>query len=169
MSTTERGVSRRSVVKGAAWTAPVIVVASAAPAMAASGPAAVTTTVATAQSGSNLDVSLSFVNANMGATSNPTTLAVRFSPTAGTVDPAAPINIVTTGAAWSYVSSTVVGTVVTFNFTSTGIPGATTPTGTSTCTLAFKIKVNGGTSAGAINVTANTASGAVLPGTGTWA
>lgn len=48
MSISTREASRRTLIKGAAWTAPVIVVAAAAPAMAATGPADLRVSIASA-------------------------------------------------------------------------------------------------------------------------
>lgn len=57
MSSTENGPNRRTVLKGAAWSAPLIVVATAAPSYAASG--TVTTVIVANRPGANTTVNVS--------------------------------------------------------------------------------------------------------------
>lgn len=175
MSTNVHQPHRRSVLKGAAWAAPAIVVATAAPALAASADALVTINIpTTANNGTNLPVQVTFTNVNTRSTGQ-TDLAIVFTPGVGqgSVDADAPA-FTTNDAGWTNQGNTL-NTLTgarTFNFRSTtGIPGAATVTGTAVSTLVFQVKVTqaNGASSGGISASATPARGSVLPFlTGSW-
>jgi hypothetical protein len=155
-------ISRRRVVTGAAWAAPVIVVASAAPAVAGSAtPPNVTTVVEPAvHSGTTLPVTVRFQNSgtqSTGVTVIDVFFTTNLAAASGEVSDAAPvIDETASSAGWTY--DAVRGTVQRRIFTFTralGIEGATGPTPAETV-LAFSITVVPAepldTSAGSISV-----------------
>lgn len=167
----EHLTSRRRVIKGAAWAAPVIVMASAAPAFAASGPASVSTTVLPAtDSGGRLPVTINFLNRNTESTGL-TTVIVTFTPTPGfgsvTKDEAFEVT-----PGWNYLGSGNSTTAPTFSFSrAAGIDGAASSTGTATTTLSFEVGVVGnalGQSAGTISVSIIPTRGNTAGGSGAW-
>ena len=109
-SATNASLTRRSLVRTtgkAAWVAPVIVVATAAPATALSGRANVSTIVTPSRTGDQLTVDLQFINRNTQPTGL-VSVAVYFEATAPLPRVAAQtptINPGGTNAAWSYISS----------------------------------------------------------------
>ena len=163
--------SRRTVIGGAAWAAPAIVVAAAAPAFAASGPASVTTTVRPASDANGrLPITIDFLNRNTGST-RLTTVIVTLTPTPlfGSVTPGSAVDV--TGG-WTFLGSGNSTTAPTFSFSkSTGIDGAATSTGTATTTLSFAVTVvpnQLGQSAGTIDVIVSPGNGSVASGDGLW-
>lgn len=171
--------SRRSVVRGAAWSAPVIVLATAAPAVAASGPASVVTTVppTSDNSATTLPVTINFTNSNTGSTGL-TTVTVRFQVAGfltipeGSVTDAAPTGV-TPGWVPGVPTGTGTNRVFTFTKAAPGIAGTATGTATPvTTTLSFTVGITRqavtGLSAGSISVTTTAASGTVANGNGAW-
>jgi hypothetical protein len=143
----EKHLSRRRVVAGAAWTAPAIVVASAVPAYALSGPANVLITFGpTSRTGDQLSVDMEWVNRNTEPTGLMTT-AVYFTPTIGfgtipKLDPVIDAGASTPG--WTFVGSNNNEADRSFSFTraAPGIPGAPDALGVSDpVVLSFTITV----------------------------
>lgn len=143
---THTQLSRRRVLKGAAWSAPAIVLATAAPAIAASGPASVTTLAFASREGNVLDVVLTFVNQNTGSTGL-TTVAVFFESTvpAEQIVPHNPtIDTDASTLPWTFTGTGGTSPERSFSFSlpAPGIPGAPTATGPGPAqTLAFSILV----------------------------
>lgn len=166
-----RRPDRRTLLKGAAWSAPAIVVATAAPAMAASGPAMVTTRITPTMddAGHNLFVSMQFDNVNTGGTGL-TTIFVSLLPATGVVDPIPPTGV-SNGWVAGPSTPTSVGNGRVFPFTSaTGIPGAP-PNGVAAAFLFFSVKVGPDSvlrSAGSIRTTSTTENGQILDGSSAW-
>ncbi len=169
MSDHDAGTSRRRVIKGAVWTAPAIVIATAAPAFAASGPAAVTTTVRPAtHSDTKLPITIDFLNRNTGATGL-TNVFVKFTPTAGTVTKSSVADV---APGWTFNGSSNDAAAPTLAFShATGIAGAPTASGTATTTLSFTATVVpvAGQSAGTIAVSVSPSTGSITGGNGGWA
>jgi hypothetical protein len=171
-------ISRRRVVAGAAWGAPAIVVASAVPAMALSGPANVLITIPpTADSGGTLTVEAEFVNRNTGATGLITT-AFFFTPTTGlgSVPAQTPtINSTGTTPGWTFTGQNNDSSDKSFSFSraAPGIPGAPDATSTSDpVMLSFTITVTPGaldTSAGQIRTLSVVQSGSAPQANSLWA
>ncbi|WP_323793744.1 hypothetical protein [Nocardioides sp.] len=166
------GTSRRRVLKGAAWTAPAIVLATAAPTYAASGRAAVTTLVLPAtHTHGVLSVTIDFINRNTESTGL-TTAIVTCSPTpgSGTVVRNSATRV-TNG--WQFIGSGNSTTAPTFSFSrDQGIDGAPTADSTATTRLHFRLEVlpnEVGQSAGTISVQTIRARGDATGGSGTWA
>lgn len=166
------GSTRRHVLKGAAWSAPAIVLATAAPSYAASGRANVTTIVLpTADADGKLPVTLEFRNRNTESTGR-TNVFVRFTPypASGMVEPNSAVEV-TNG--WTSIGSSPDPTMPNFTFVSaTGIPGASTPDGIAVSSFSFEVTVlpgAGGLSAGTITVAATLGQGDFTGTTGTWA
>ena len=165
--------SRRRILHGAAWTAPAIVLATAAPAFAASGRANVTSFVLpTADVDGKLPVTIQFRNRNTGSTGQ-TNVFVRFTPNpaSGTVQPDSATDV-TNG--WRSIGSSSDPTKPNFTFVSaTGIPGASTPDGIAESSFSFVVTVlpatPSGVSAGTITVAATLTEGDFTGVTGTWA
>ena len=159
---------------GAAWTAPAIVIASAAPAAALSGPANVVTVISPpTRNGPNLTVNLQFTNRNTGSTGL-MTCAVYFDPTIGTVQATAPtINALST-AGWTYNGTGGISPERSFSFSrpAPGIPGAATATGTGPpITLNITVKVDpvqGAASAGTIRTLNVVSSGNMTAANSAW-
>lgn len=140
--THQPSVSRRKIVTNAAWAAPAIVVATAAPAMALSGRANVALTMTATRSGNLLTVNLSGINRNTENTGLTTTV-VYVNPEVGDV-PAqtATINSMGSSPGWRTDASTGGPTRRAFGFTrDNGYDGAPTSTGTATTSLSFTITV----------------------------
>lgn len=137
-----RPSSRRTVLRGAAWSAPAIVIATAAPAYAASGAASITQTVSGVVDSGTLvmTTTVDFLNSNTGATT--ATVVVRLGASAGQVSGAAP-GAVSPG--WAFVSSTPAGSAAIRWYTFSGtIPGATDASGPSSVAasvLSFTVPV----------------------------
>lgn len=147
MTSTEHGSSRRAVLKGAAWTAPAIVVATAAPAMAASLQsvlAFVPPTTATRNAVTNV-LSVNSNLANAGAPTVGLKFTVTLTPTSGnlngaTAEPLAGYTITdgatsANGRQFVYTATTQLGTLGTRNFAPTfsnvGRPGTVSIQATS--------------------------------------
>lgn len=163
---------RRTVLRGAAWTAPAIVLATAAPAAAMSGGEARVTTRITPtmdDAGRTLRVSMQFDNSAPGST-GVTTIFVTCLPTAGVVDSTPP-----TGVSTGWVAGTPVATDVgngqVFPFTSaTGIRGI--PVGVAATFLFFDVKVGPDSvlqSSGTISTTSESEFGTIADGFAPWA
>ncbi|WP_323792012.1 hypothetical protein [Nocardioides sp.] len=160
---------RRTVLRGAAWTAPAIVLATAAPATAASGDAQVTTTVTpTNDAGGTLRVSMRFDSAGPAST-GPTTVYVTCLPTPGTVEPTEPTSV-SSGWLAGPVTATDTGDGQVFSFTSAdgirGIPG-----GVAATFLFFDVVVTPHPvlgSAGSITTQTVTTTGTVADGGAPW-
>ena len=168
------GLSRRTVVRTAAhsaWVAPVIVAASAAPAFAASGPAAVTTSVTGSRTDGTLTITVTLTNANTGP-AGATTLVVTATPapvTGSTIQSSDPA--ITNAEGWVFTTRSGNSGGRTYNFTNPNVPGAATPTGTATSTLVFTVPVSDGLvapSSGTITAVPTVASGASTGGAGAW-
>lgn len=134
--------SRRTVLKGAAWTAPAIVLATAAPAFAASGAASITQTVSGVVDNGTLlmTTTVNFLNTNTGATT--AGVVVRLGATAGGVSGAVPTAV---SDGWSFVGATPEGSAAIrwYSFSGT-IPGATSASGASSTrasVLSFTVAV----------------------------
>lgn len=167
---------RRALIKGAAWTAPAIVLATAAPATAASGAADVITTIPPTMDTYNgpgedgtLPVLINFTNTNTGSTGS-VSITVTFLGVIAGVTADRPTDV---SPGWSFVSPAE-GNQFNRRFTfmnPVGIAGAGTPTGTAESSLAFTIRTVTATttSNGAITTTATAASGQIRPGSGSWA
>lgn len=173
--TEARRSSRRTVLKGAAWGAPAIVVVSAAPAMAASGPAVVTTAISGSVTGTTLSVSVVLTNANTIA-SGLTNVTVTVTPTAVTGGSITGTNASVAGtstAGWTGGTGTAgTGGARSFAFSNaTGVPGAATPTGTASSTLNFTVAYLGGLQTGGsllANVTVDAPGATAAGGPGTY-
>jgi hypothetical protein len=173
MSDSKPGSSRRTVLKGAAWTAPVVVLATAAPAAAVSGSANVAQTASGSvdQPAELLTTSIDFVNSNTGSTT--ASIVVRLSASAGQMGAADPISV---SAGWVFVSATPVGNAAIREYTFSGtIPGASDATSTQASFLRFEVPVEPADSlpsAGSIRATTTVAApGAMVspnPATGPW-
>ncbi len=172
MSDSMQGPHRRSVLKGAAWTTPAIVLATAAPAMAASGPASVAQSAVGVVDRPNLKMTttVSFSNANTGAA--PATVEVRVAASAGGISADDPTGV--TGG-WSFTGATPVGSAAIRTFTFMGtIPGAATATSTQASSLGFTVGVTtavGGLVSGNLRVTTVVTSPATVtpnPAVGAW-
>lgn len=169
-------LSRRSVLRTgvhAAWVAPVIVAVGAAPAVAASGPALVTTTVSANHTSSDLSILVFLTNSNTGS-AGLTTVAVTATPAVGTVD--ANVPRIFTPDGWVYVDQSAgpLG-ARTFNFMRAEIPGAASATGMFRTTLQFFVNVTpvpapvgGSLSSGSIRAVPMVANGTAAEGTGSW-
>lgn len=164
--------SRRRLLHGAAWTAPAIVLATAAPSFAASGRANVTATVTpTADADGKLPVTIEFRNRNTGSTGQ-ANVFVRFTPNpaSGTVEPNSATEV-TNG--WTSIGSSSDPSRPNFTFVSpTGIPGASTPDGIAESSFSFVVTVNPGAgelSAGTITVSATFVDGDFTGVTSVWA
>ncbi len=169
MSDSTGGASRRKILKGAAWTAPVVVMASAAPAFAASGPAALTTRIEAYDGGGKLTVIPTITNANTGAAGH-TTLAITATPTVGTISDADPV-LLSSGAGFVFVSRTAgPGPARNYLFETANVPGASSPTGTAPVAFAFEVPVTGpaNQSSGTITAVPTPTNGNGTPGSGTW-
>ena len=161
---------RRAILRGAAWTAPAIVLATAAPATAASGDAQVTTTVTpTRDAGSTLRVSMRFDSAGPDSTGL-TTVYVTCRPTAGSVEPTEPTSVSSGWTAGPVAPTDPSGGQV-FSFTSPdgirGIPG-----GVAATFLFFDVVVTPAPvvgSSGGITTHTVTAPGTVAVGAAPWA
>ncbi|MGA8847738.1 MAG: hypothetical protein WB471_14080 [Nocardioides sp.] len=166
----ERQPHRRAVLRGAAWTAPAIVLATAAPATAASGGAQVTTRISptTDDPGHNLHIAIQFDNSGPGSTGR-TTVHVTCLPTTGVVDPTPP-SAVSSGWVAGKPTPTDLGNGQIFPFTSAdGIRGI--PSGVAATFLFFDVKVGPDSvlqSAGTITTSAVPTSGTVVDGVGAW-
>jgi hypothetical protein len=171
MSEKLSGPSRRAVLRGAAWGAPAIVVVAAAPAVAASGPASVTTAVSAVRNPNNVTVTIVLSNANTGTT-GPITLALTAAPTVGTAANNANVRPASSEG-WTYVDRTngPDGARI-YNFTNaTGVPAQQTssgPAGTSTLVARFGINDVDGASAGSLSVAVGVTSGSASGGSGSW-
>ena len=131
-------ISRRRVIQGAAWSAPVVLLATAAPAAAASGDPAglvIASTSAVHNTASLTVNALASFSAGPGGSRQPVTgVTIAFSmPTArvGLLEPS------TTSAGWRYLSTAVSGanTVFTFQWTGADLSPSTTVTGPLVATL----------------------------------
>ncbi|WP_139977447.1 hypothetical protein [Nocardioides litoris] len=166
MSNNEHGSSRRTVLKGAAWAAPAIVVATAAPAMAASGPALVVTTINAVRPSSNttVNVTVSFSNSNTGGTGNTYTDVTVSQPTGNTS--ATPTNVMGTNWSFESVQGTPTNQLKVWRFRNTeGIPGvatATSPPGV-TSSFSFAFSTNNSSVAGTVSAATTPTSGTVAP------
>lgn len=156
MRTVDHRVSRRTVTRGAAWSAPVIVLATAAPVMAASGPVTVTTLPPTATRGQLDSVFTTIRFLNSSAEPTPATVAVTLTPTpdvGGTVTDERPRNIST---GWSPLTGTPTGTETARTFTFVGtVLGASAPDQPRETVLTFAarvVPVGGVVSTGTITV-----------------
>ncbi len=139
MSESTQGSSRRTVLKGAAWTAPAIVLATAAPAVALSGAANITQSASGVLDRPSLTMrtTIAYVNANTGATTATTTVVLRSS--AGQIGAGDPTAV---SAGWAFVSVTPVGSAGIRTYTFSGvIPGAPSATSTQSSSLAFTVAV----------------------------
>lgn len=162
---------RRTVLRGAAWTAPAIVLATAAPAAAMSGGEARVTTRITPtmdDAGHNLRVSMQFDNSAPGST-GVTTIYVTClpNPGSGVVDPTPPTGVST---GWVAGTPTPTGNGQVFPFTSAegirGIPG-----GVAATFLFFEVKVGPDSvfgSSGSISTTSQSESGTIADGFAPW-
>ncbi|WP_323792623.1 hypothetical protein [Nocardioides sp.] len=146
--------SRRSVLKGAAWTAPAIVLASAAPAFAASGAASITQTVVGVLDRPNLKMTttVDYNNLNTGATTATAIVTLRSS--AGQIATGDP-SFVSDG--WTFSGVTPAGSAFIREYTFNGaIPGAPDASSTQPSSLVFTVGVEpavGGLVGGSIDVT----------------
>ena len=141
MSSTEHGPNRRTVLKGAAWTAPAIVVATAAPAFAASQiRPAVTSTTTSSRSGSNVTVSSTFTNAAAIATTG-LIVTYEITPLAGSTV-SGPVDSITGG--WTASTPTFNGAVMTVVFTKAAPQLGAAP---SSVTLGFRFNASPANSA----------------------
>lgn len=166
------GSTRRHVLKGAAWSAPAIVLATAAPSFAASGRAAVTTLVLPAtHTHGELSVTIDFVNRNTGSTGLTTTI-VTFTPAPG-FGSVVPDSATRVTNDWRFIGSGNSTTAPTFSFSRTqGIDGAPTATTTATTRLYFRLRVEpnaAGQSAGTISTMTIVREGDTTAGRGSWA
>ncbi len=167
------GISRRAVVRTAghaAWMAPAIVAASAAPSFAASGPAAISTTVTGSRSEGMLTVTVTLTNANTGA-AGPTALSVGVTPlpNGGTVLSADPTMVSADG--WSFDSRSGNSGGRTYFFSRPDVAGAATSTGTASTTLVFAVPVVESIamiSTGRLVATPIVTNGAATSGASTW-
>jgi hypothetical protein len=166
--TQDTSTSRRTLVMGAAWTAPAIVLASAAPAMAlstpVSGPIVSTSVEPTTDNGATMPVSVTFsnpYNTAIGAIS--VTVQLSFNPASGRgVNPSASPSIVTAG--WVHTGSAGSNQNRSISFTNaSGIPAATSPESPATLNLSFFQGLAAGSTAfGGTITTMATASGATI-------
>ncbi|WP_323791930.1 hypothetical protein [Nocardioides sp.] len=169
MSELVPGASRRKVLKGAAWTAPVVVMASAAPAFAVSGPAALTTIIEEAYNEVRDEVTVLTVitevtNANTGSPGAVTTVFTVL-PTGGTITDADP-TVLNLGAGFVFVSKAAAGVGgYSYTFTNGNFPGAPDATSTISRAFAFAVPVTG-LSAGGVNVVTTPTTGASAPAIG---
>lgn len=173
MSEPSRGSNRRAVLKGAAWTAPAIVLATAAPAFAASGAASITQAVSGVVDDDTLlmTTTVRYVNANTGAT--PATAIVRLSASAGRVATGDPTSV---GPGWAFVGVTPVGSAAIREYTFAGtIAGADSPSTSDQTDLVFTVLVETASvaelSAGTIRTTTTVNAPATVnpnPTTGGW-
>ncbi len=169
MSDRAAGTSRRNVLKGAAWSAPVVVMASAAPAYAVSGEAALTTVIEQASNevrdGDDvLTVITRVTNLNTGSPGL-VTLVFTVQPTGGTIESADP-TVLNVGAGFVFVSKEAVGAGgYSYTFTNSTFVGASDATATEPKTFAFTVPVTG-LSAGGINVVTTPTNGTAAPAAG---
>ena len=169
MSDHASGASRRNVLKGAAWTAPVVVMATAAPAYAVSGEAALTTVVESAYNEVRDEVNVLTVitkvtNANTGAPGL-TTLVFTLQPTGGTIVDA-DATVLNVGAGFVFATKAPAGVGgFRYTFTNSTFVGAADAASTEEKSFAFTVPVTG-LSAGGINVTTTPTNGTAAPGVG---
>lgn len=156
MSETKSVASRRNVLKGAAWTAPVVVMATAAPAFAASGAASLTAAISAAtalNTPRRVDVRSTLSNINdQASTALSATVTVTLSASSWGATPSA--------TAAGYTGGTPAGTGATRSFTFSAVQQIA-----GNDSKAFDpVVVTGGTSnvAGSVVVSADPGS----PGTG---
>lgn len=167
--------TRRGVLRAGAWSAPVIVLATAAPAFAASGEAAITAVVMdTTDDDGTMPVRIVFTNSNTRP-SGAIQLFVEFA-----LSQVVPVRSIASqtpteiSPGWVYTGTGGTDTVRTFGLRlESGIPGAPTSSSTSTSVLDFKIVVAGPTaspSSGTIRVDAGIplGSGTFTPAEGSW-
>lgn len=171
---TPEGMLRRTVVRSlahAAWAAPVIVAASAAPAFAVSGPAAVTTTVSGSRTDAVLTIAITLTNSNTGP-AGVTTLVVTATPlpaTGSTISSSDPV--ITNADGWVFTTRSGNSGGRTYNFSNPNVPGAPTSTGTAQSTLIFTVPVGAGLAApssGTITAVPTVANGTSSGGAGAW-
>jgi hypothetical protein len=165
--------TRRTALKGGAWAAPVIVVASAAPAWALStpisGPIVTTSVGPTNDNATSMPVSITFSNAyNTAVGAMSVTVQLSFNPASGRgVNPSAAPTGVTTG--WVHTGSTGSNQNRFITFTNAGgIAAATDPLTPATLNLSFSQGLAAGSTAfgGTINTTATASGASITNGTG---
>jgi hypothetical protein len=159
------GISRRRIVKGAAWTAPVIVMASAAPAIAASPPVVTTTGIAgTGGLSTTETVNMTFNNA--GGAASVLSATVTVTPTAVVGGSLTVPTSTTLATNWTNTTPTSSGTGFTTTFTRND--GIAVSPGTRTLSFQFTKSTGGNGNIAVSNVT-TTPTGTNTGGIGTYA
>lgn len=166
-------LTRRRVLSTAgtaAWTAPVIVAATAAPAVASSGSLVSTTDVQGSRAGGMLTVSATFTNQSPVPTSA-MNVQVVLDAIQGTIQSADPASV-TGGFSFMSRSGNSGGRTYVFTKDAPQLSGSATP-GTATATLTFEVPatpdaIPGGLSTGTITATPSPTPSAGSPGIGSW-
>lgn len=160
----EQPASRRSVLRTAAWSAPAVVVATAAPAHAMSLPSPVKQQIVLSiddatLGASTMSVTVGFSNPARTATSAKATLNINFSQTLGSRGFPAEEPVSTNDVSWVFVGATPGGTIT---FQRVGIPAAPTP-------FTFVRRTTGtGSSIGSVMASGTADDASFVSGSGTW-